>query len=56
MAVAIDAMRWAFIQLSEGKAFVHQRTFLNIPDKNATFLVISVCPMANLVMEKYNHH
>ena len=40
MTEAIDAMRWAFIQLSAGKAFVPQRTTLNIPDKNASSLVM----------------
>lgn len=40
MREAIDAMRWAFIQLSAGKAFVPQRTTLNIPDKYASSLVM----------------
>ena len=40
MAEAIDAMKNAFIQLSKGEAIIPQRTTLNIPDKNASALVM----------------
>ena len=47
MAEAIDAMKEAFIQLSRGEAFVPQRANLNIPDKNATCLVMPAYAMGS---------
>ena len=47
MAEAIDAMKEAFIQLSRGEAFVPQRASLNIPDKNATCLVMPAYAMGS---------
>ena len=40
MSEAIAAMRWAFMQLSNGNVFVPNRLSMDIPDKNATTLVM----------------
>ena len=59
MAEAIDAMEWAFVQLSEGHAFVPQRITLNIPDKNANSIVMPAyaleCPYYSVKIVSINY-
>ena len=47
MSDAIEAMRWAFTQLSNGNVFLPTRSSMDIPDKNATTLVMPAYAMGS---------
>ena len=47
MSDAIEAMRWAFTQLSNGNVLLPTRASMDIPDKNATTLVMPAYAMGS---------
>ena len=47
MSDAIEAMRWAFTQLSNGNVLLPNRSSMDIPDKNATTLVMPAYAMGS---------
>ena len=59
MPEAIDAMRSAFTQLSNGEAIVPTRLSLDIHDKNATFLIMPAyakgCPYYSVKIVSVNY-
>lgn len=59
MDESIEAMEWAFVQLSKGNSFVPQRTHLDIPDKNASALIMPAyvleCPFYSVKLVSINY-
>ena len=47
MSDAIEAMRWAFTQLSNGNVLLPNRSSMDMPDKNATTLVMPAYAMGS---------